>query len=361
MSTLHDLRARFEKAAFAGALALPEPVKRLLAGRAVVLDGQTLATETQLTLRLQKVSGLPPVESLPVLQGRDALLHQSLLAGGSLPVGSVRDLRAGDLPARLYTPRALLGGGTAPLLVFLHGGGFIYGDIESHDAPCRLLAERAGVRVLSVEYRLAPEAPFPAAHDDCVAAYRWVVEHADEMDADPQRLAVGGDSAGGNLAAWVALVAAEEGLPCAFQLLVYPTTDAHHDTASARMFDEGFFLTRRFMDLATSTYVPAGTDLDDPRLSPLNADVPEGLAPAYLCTAGFDPLRDEGEAYARKLVEAGVAVEMHRFPDQIHGFLNIVGVGRTSRRAVEQIADALRRGLTGVRTTGPGATAEPRG
>ncbi|WP_344731789.1 alpha/beta hydrolase [Nocardioides fonticola] len=356
-SRVDAVRARAEKAVFTGLLALPERIQRMLAGRPVVRDGQTLATETQLTLRLQKVSGLPPVETLPIVpQGRDALLHQSLLAGGSLPIGATRDLEAAGLPARLYTPRGLRPGTPSGLLVFLHGGGFIYGDLDSHDAPCRLLAERAGVRVLSIEYRLAPEDVFPAAHDDCVAAYRWAVEHAAELDADPARLAVGGDSAGGNLAAWVAIEAAREGLPCAFQLLVYPTVDAHHATESARLFAAGFFLTKQFMDLASDTYIPADADLDDPRLSPILAELPDGLAPAYLCTAGFDPLRDEGEAYARKLADAGVPVEMKRFPDQIHGFLNIVGVGRTSRSAVEEIAAALRRGLAG-RVTGPDATA----
>lgn len=360
-SRVAAVRARAEKSVFTALLALPERVQRVLAGRPVVLDGQTLATETQLTLRLQRVSGLPAVETLPVVpQGRAALLHQSLLAGGSLPIGSTRDLEAAGLPARLYTPRGLQAGTPSGLLVFLHGGGFIYGDLDSHDAPCRLLAERAGVRVLAIDYRLAPEAPFPAAHDDCVAAYRWAVEHAAELDADPARFAVGGDSAGGNLAAWVAIEAAREGLPCALQLLIYPSTDAHHATESARMFGAGFFLTREFMDLATTTFIPAGTDLDDPRLSPLVADLPEDLAAAYVCTAGFDPLRDEGEAYARKLAEDGVQVELKRFPDQIHGFLNIVGVGRTSRMAVEEIAAALRRGLM-ARATGSDASASSRG
>ncbi|MBZ5734876.1 alpha/beta hydrolase [Nocardioides sp. TRM66260-LWL] len=345
LAALQQVRGRVEQAVFAGVMGLPEPVQRRLAGRPVVRDGQTLAAETQLMLRLQRVSGIPAVETLPIPQGRVALLHQSRLAGGALSIAETRDLEVAGMPARLYRPSGLGRGQVGPLLLFVHGGGFVYGDLDSHDAPCRLLAERAGVRVLAVDYRLAPEHPFPAACDDAVAAFRWVVEHAAELHADPARLAVGGDSAGGNLAANVALAAAREGLPLAFQLLVYPTTDAVHDTDSARRFNEGFFLSQRFMDVASDSYIPADADPAEERLSPLNAEIPDGLAPAYLCTAGFDPLRDEGEAYARRLSDAGVEVRLQRFPDQIHGFLNVVGVGRRSRACVLEIADALRAGL----------------
>ena len=177
-----------------------------------------------------------------------------------------------------------------------------------------------------------------------MAAYRWVVENAASLGADPERLAVGGDSAGGCLAAGVAIEAARAGLPLAFQLLVYPATDTERDTESLALFGEGFYLTRAFMDLATASYIEPDADRRDPRHSPLYADVPDGLAPAYVATAGFDPLRDEGEAYARKLADAGVPVELERFPDQIHGFLNIVGVGRTSRAAIAEIAARLGRG-----------------
>jgi acetyl esterase len=201
------------------------------------------------------------------------------------------------------------------------------------------------VRVLSVDYRLAPEHPFPAAYDDCLASYRWVVDHAGELGADPDRLAVGGDSAGGCLAATSALAAAEDGLPLAIQLLVYPGTDMRGGTESRAMFGEGFYLTTGFIDLARGLYTPDPDTHDDPRVSPLVAKVPEGLAPAYVVTAGFDPLRDEGEAYARKLSEAGVEVELRRFPDQVHGFFNVVGVGRSSRAAMGEIAAKLRAAL----------------
>ncbi|MBU1802752.1 MAG: alpha/beta hydrolase, partial [Actinobacteria bacterium] len=304
-------------------MGLPEVVQRRLAGAPIVLDGQTLAPETQLMLRLKKLARLPSAERLPVPQGRVVVEHEAAMAGGTQPIGSVRGLAVGDLPARLYVPTTAAPE-PAPLLVFFHGGGFMYGGLDSHDATCRLLAEQAGVRVLAVDYRLAPEHAFPAAHDDALAAYRWVVQHAASLGADPQRLAVGGDSAGGTLAAATAIAAAQEGLPLAFQLLVYPAVDARRATRSLELFSQGFYLTSEFMDLANESYVPVVAERDDIRISPLRHDVPAGLAPAYLCTAGFDPLRDEGEAYAQALVAAGVEVQLHRFPDQIHGFFNIV-------------------------------------
>lgn len=322
------------------AMALPPRVQRVLAGRPVVIDGAPLAVDTQLMLRLQRLTRERGAETLPIPEGRRTIRGHTRMAAGRQPVGAVRDLTVAGLPARLYTPSLSRGG----LLVFFHGGGFMYGDLESHDAGCRFLAERSGVRVLAVDYRLAPEQPFPAAYDDAIAAYHWVVEHADELRADPSRLAVGGDSAGANLATGVAIEAARTRLPLAFQLLVYPVTDAVRDTASARLFADGFYLTKAFMDLAETTYV-VGVDPRDPRVSPVYADLPAGLAPAYVATAGFDPLRDEGEAFARRLAEAGAAVELRRFDDLIHGFFNIVGPGRSARAANIEIAAALRAGL----------------
>ncbi|MFC4787350.1 alpha/beta hydrolase [Nocardioides sp. MAHUQ-72] len=338
-----DANHRLKTLSLRGAMALPEPVQRRLAGKPVVRDGQTLATDTQLALRLQRLAREAGAETLPIPEGRAAILRHSSMTGGRQPIGAVRSLTVGDLPARLYVPTDAPA--TGPALLFLHGGGWVYGDLDSHDAACRFLAEQSGVRVLAVDYRLAPEAPFPAAYDDALAAYRWLVANADSVGADPQRLAVGGDSAGGCLAATTAIEAAREGLPLAFQLLVYPGTD-HTATAGSRAtFAEGFYLTRDFMDLATANYVPPGVDPRDPRLSPLYADLPAGLAPAYVVTAGFDPLRDEGEAYARKLADAGVDVELKRFPDQIHGFFNIVGTARSSRAANAEIAARLKAAL----------------
>jgi acetyl esterase len=342
-------RERIEAAGLRAALGLPLGLQRRLAGRTVVRDGLSLAPDTQLALRMQQLTGKAGAETLPIPEGREAILEHARLTAGRQPIGAIRDLTVAGLPARLYVPSSGFDAPAhrrtaGPLLLFFHGGGFMYGDLDSHDAPCRFVAERSGVRVLAIDYRLAPEHPFPAAYDDALAAHRWLVEHADEVGADPARLAVGGDSAGGNLAAVVAIEAARAGLPLAFQLLVYPATDAVRETASADLFSEGFYLTRDFMDLANQHYL-AGADPRDPRISPRYADLPAGLAPAYVATAGFDPLRDEGEAYARQLRAAGVEVELRRFPGQIHGFFNIVGVGRTSRAANTEIADRLRAAL----------------
>jgi acetyl esterase len=336
-----DLRARTRT--IKAALGLPERVQRRLAGKRVTVDGQTLAVDTQLMLRLEKLAREPQVASLPVAEGRRALLLQTVIVGGDQPIGAVRDLPVGDRRGRLFVPSGATARG--PLLVFFHGGGWVYGDLDSHDPACRFLAERSGVRVLAVDYRLAPEHPVPAAYDDAVAAYRWAVEHAPSLGADPARLGLGGDSAGGTLAATTAIAAAREGLPLAFQLLIYPGTDMTTKTESRRLFERGFYLTHEFMDLAKAHYLPDETRWADPEASPLLGEVPEGLAPAYIATAGFDPLRDEGEAYARKLADAGVAVELRRFPDQIHGFLNVVGAGRTARAATAEMAARLAAGL----------------
>ena len=338
---------RLQALTVVGALALPERIQRVLAGPPVVVEGQTLATETQLLLRLQGVAREPAIESLPIPQGRHALVKQSVLVGGRQSIGAVHDVSVAGLPARFYEPTGV--GAASPLLVFFHGGGWVYGDLESHDAVCRFLAERAGVRVIAVDYRLAPEAPFPAAYDDCVRAYAEIIERADEWQIDRARVAVGGDSAGANLATLVAMEAARQGWPCAFQLLVYPGTDMTASATSRVTFGAGFFLTQQFMDLSRDNYAPDETQWTDARMSPLFADVPPGLAPAFVATAGFDPLRDEGEAYAERLRSAGVTVEHIRYPGMVHGFFNMVGVGRVARGAVGDIADVLRAGVAGSR------------
>jgi acetyl esterase len=328
-----------ERIALTTALGLPEALQRRLVGEPVVVDGQKLATDTQLMLRLAKVAG-PAVETLPIPQGRTVLRRQSQMAGGMQPIGRVQSVWAAGHRARLYTPTDA-GDEVGPLLIFYHGGGFIYGDLDSHDAAARFLAERSGVRVLSVEYRLAPESVFPAAYDDAVEIFGWAVDHAHALSADPGRIGVGGDSAGANLAAGVALAVTDA---CAFQLLVYPVTQFDQQTESRRRFRTGYYLTSGFIDLAGASYVPLGTDARDPRLSPLYAEVPAGVAPAFVATAGFDPLRDEGEQYAATLAAAGVEVESWRYADQIHGFFNVL-VAPSSRAATADIAAALRKGL----------------
>jgi len=347
-----SLQERIESGVLRGAMNLPERSQRALGGRPVRRDGLTLAAETQLMLRLQTLVREPKIEDLPLPEARAALVRQARMVGGDVPIAATRDLTVdgaeGKLRARLYVPDALVSASApaSPLLMFIHGGGMMYGNLASHDAPCRFLAEQAGVRVLAIDYRLAPEHQFPVAVQDCAAAYRWVVAHAEELGADPARLAVGGDSAGGYLSATTAVTAAEEGLPLAFQLLVYPATDFTKQSGSRRLFAEGFFLTEKFMDGATEAYFAPGADLFDPQASVLMRDeFPDGLAPAYVATAGFDPLRDEGEAYAALLAEHGVPVEAKRFPDLIHGFLNVVGCGRACRAANTELAAKLSEAL----------------
>lgn len=326
---------------------LPRPVLTRLAGAPVVIAGRTLDPEMQLLLRLQHLEG-PAAESVAISRGRRIIVASSQLAGGNQPIGAVTDRTidgpGGPLRLRFYTPRGL--SGRSPALLFFHGGGWIYGDLESHDATCRFLAEEAQVRVIAVDYRLAPEAPYPAAVDDVMAAWRWIAEHAQGLGIDPARIAVGGDSAGGNLAAVVAQQAVQEGgASPAFQLLIYPATDFAERAPSRTTYAEGFFLTKAFMDLAEENYLVGGEDRTDPRLSPLHGDV-TGVAPAYVVTAGFDPLVDEGDAYAEKLRQAGVRVEHVREDGLIHGFINMVAIGRTAPRAVRRAAAALQRGLT---------------
>ena len=345
------LTARIEARLFTLLMRLPQPLVRRLAGRPVVVDGQVLDPEAQWMLRLQKLARDPGLSGTDIPAIRRVARRQTRLAGGRQPIGSVSDLQVPgadeQLPARLYTPRARLGSSApSPLLFFIHGGGMIFGDLDTHDATCRLLAERADCKVLAIDYRLAPEHPFPAAVDDSWAALQWVAEHTDRLGVDPERIAVGGDSAGGTLSAVTAIRAAEAGVPLRFQLLVYPATNMADASESRRLFGDGFFLTSEFVELAHTSYVTGGHDVSDPLVSVhFTEKFPSDLAPALVVTAGFDPLRDEGEAYARRLAEAGVPVELKRYPGFIHGFFNVVGVGRSSRAAVGEIAAKLKAAL----------------
>jgi acetyl esterase len=344
------LRDLAEVLALRAALNLPVRVQRFLNRRPVVMDGQELSPEIQLLLTLKRLARVPAAETLPVERARRELRRQQVLVGGRQPIGALRDLQVdgaeGPLPARLYIPTSRTGHEPAPTMLFIHGGGWMYGDLESHDPACRFLAERSGVQILAIDYRLAPEHPFPAATEDCQAAYRWLVDHAADVNADPTRLAVGGDSAGGALSLSTAVWAAEKGLPMAFQLLIYPGADFVERTESRRMFGEGFVLTERFMDGAEEAYFAPGADKSHPDASAIRrVDFPDGIAPVHLVTAGYDPLRDEGEALARLLSDNGVEVDHVRCPSMIHGFLHLVGVGREAKGCNAEIADRLRRAL----------------
>jgi acetyl esterase len=248
---------------------------------------------------------------------------------------------AGPLTARLYVPDDAATPG--PLLVYYHGGGWAEGSAATHEPSCRLLAHLAGVRVLSVDYRLAPEHPFPAAADDALAAFLDARTRAAELGADPARVAVGGDSAGGNLAAVVALDLRGDAAAPAFQLLIYPGLDMSRKHPSRRRFGEGFVLTEENMTWYEDQYVPDRSRRADLRVSPMLARDLAGLPPAYIATALADPLRDEGEAYAERLRAAGVVVALHRHP-QVHGFFNVTAM-RSGLRGLTLMAGALRQGL----------------
>ena len=313
----------------------------------VVIDGQTVEPEIQLLLSLIERFGPVPYEQMALEAGRAEMLDGAMVGNGPPPsMAALADLAvdgaAGRLRARHYVP--VSSSAAQPLMVFFHGGGFVQGDLDSHDVPCRLLAKHSGAQVLSVDYRRAPEHPFPAAVEDAGAALRWAIEHAEELGADRARVAVAGDSAGGNLAAVAAREASQaaEGGPApVLQLLIYPVTDFAARTRSHELFEKAFLLIREDMNWFAAQYV-GDADPEDARLSVIRAPSLDRAPPALIVTAGFDPLRDEGEAYAARLQEAGVTVVLRRFPGLIHGFLNLVGISRSAFEAVVEIGGAAR-------------------
>jgi acetyl esterase len=289
----------------------------------------------------------PPAHELPVEQARaNHLAETESLCGDGEPVAEEIDLTvpgpAGDIPVRAYVPRG--GAAPYPVIVWLHGGGWMLGSIETYRAPVRRLANAAGALVLSVEYRLAPEHPYPAAVEDALAAVRWAASDAVAgVGGDRERVAVAGDSAGGNLSAVVARRLRGE-VDLRLQALVYPVTDAGVNTSSFREFGDRFGLTALTMKRFWDVYL-AGADGTEPDASPLRDPDLAGVAPAWVMTADHDVLRDEGEAYAAALEGAGVPVELRRWPGTIHGFIRWQATGRTARDGVDALAAALRDAL----------------
>jgi acetyl esterase len=258
-------------------------------------------------------------------------------------VAHVEDRRipgpAGSIPTRIYTPS---GNGPFPVLVYYHGGGFVIGDLESHDGVCRQLTNGAGCVTVAVDYRLAPEAKFPAAVDDCYAATRWVSEHAAQLNADPNRLAVGGDSAGGNLAAVISTMARDRKTPkIVFQLLIYPATDITCAAPSHKTNTE-YILTPADIRWFMGHYLRSDDDRRNPLASPLFTASFKGLPPAMIITAEFDPLRDEGEDYGRKLREAGVPVQVSRYEGMVHGFISMSDMIDKGKAGIAEAAAALK-------------------
>jgi len=342
--------------------ALPPRLQVRLSGKPPVrIDGDTLAPEVQLTLALLERRREPSPETLPPAQARAGRRRLSaVFAGKPVEVGGVADLDlrpdGPPLRARHYAPHEV--GDPHPLLVYYHGGGFTYGDLDTHDGVCRLLCRHAGAHVLAIDYRLSPEHPFPAAVEDARAALDWAWANAGTLGADPTRVGVGGDSAGGNLSAVVAQISARDGGPApVLQLLIYPATDFTRRRRSRELFGEGFLLTNDEMDWFETNYLgPARAHAADPRASPLLGEDLSGLAPAYVVTAAFDPLRDEGEEYARALQAAGTPVTLRRFPGLIHAFIAGAGVSRHSRDAVIEIAGVTRGMFAAASSSGAGSS-----
>ena len=329
---------------------IPNAVKRLLlGGRSVTVDGNTLDTTLQLMLAGQRatgIDGLVPSDDVHVARAHLRILAASVKQ--DIPVAAVTNLSipgpAGPIPARHYQPARADG----PLLVFFHGGGWVIGDLETHDDLCRLICRDGRIHVLSVDYRLAPEHKAPAAAVDAIAAYQWALEHAESMGVDADLIAVGGDSAGGNLAAVVSQQARNNGarLP-ALQLLIYPRTNFVGETRSITLFAEGYFLTKHDIDWFTDRYLGgASIEPTGPQVSPLLADDLTGLPPALVLTGGFDPLRDEGNQYAEAMRAAGVTVDLREFGSLVHGFANFFPLGGGSAVATAETISAMRAHLS---------------
>ncbi|ADJ44422.1 alpha/beta hydrolase [Amycolatopsis mediterranei S699] len=331
-------------------LRLPSPVLRVIAGRPVVVDSRQPVPTARVLMRVARFAPFDaPHHNGSLSRARTELNLAGALAGAGICPG-VRTSDAswpgpgGPLPLRLYEPAGVPAPG--PAIVYFHGGGFVLGSLDTHEGACRLLAEEAGVRVVSIGYRLAPEHPFPAAASDAVAAFAHVVSHAAEFGVDPARLAVGGDSSGGNLAAVVAHAAARGELSRpAFSLLLTPATDALGESASHRQFGSGFRLDRDEWAWYRAQYLRDPALYRDPRASVLYDESLDGLPPTFVATCGFDLLRDEGEAYAARLAAAGVPLVHRRHEGQLHGFANRVGVDPDARAAMLHAAGVLRAGL----------------
>lgn len=293
-------------------------------------------------------SARPSSKSLPLEQGRRSFaeLFASLMATAEVAAVEDRTIPgpAGELPMRIYRPALA---DRLPVTVYFHGGGWVFGDIETHDGACRQLARASGALVVSVDYRRPPESPFPAPLDDCYAATRWVYEHAAEIGADPARLAVAGDSSGGTLAAAMALKARDSGTPpIAFQLLLFPATAAAFSTPSYIEFADDAFLSKDEMLWYWGRYLASPDDARHPYASPLYAESLAGLPPALIITCEYDPLRDDGEQYAARLRAAGVETCVKRYAGMVHGFMLMGRKIDAAQAAFDEAGRALREALS---------------
>ncbi|MBS0272881.1 MAG: alpha/beta hydrolase [Proteobacteria bacterium] len=295
--------------------------------------------------------GGPKTWEMHPSEAREAFAGLMQLAGPKdIPIGRVANViiptANGEITARSYAAVAS-GGEPMPTLVFFHGGGWVIGSVDTHDGLCRMIANGSACRVISVDYCLSPESKFPGPVDEAVAAVEWIEKNAAQLGVDANRLAVGGDSAGGALAAVVTQAAKAKGGPkLAFQLLFFPVTQIGNETASLREYAEGYFLERKTLDWFYANYLPAGADRKDPRISPLAAADVSGLPPAYVMLAGFDPLHDEGLQYAERLRAAGVPVTVADYSDMVHDFIYLQAVLPQAADALNSAAKALKTALS---------------
>lgn len=338
------LRDRLELAFSQLVAAQPPWLTRAIAGRPIEIDGQRMHPEAQAITQSQARLGLDRVP--PTIERERAEIARGVRLGRGpvIEIGAVEEVTVagaeGELPARLYVPERDAAPGA--LVVWFHGGGYCAGTLDSHDQACRLITRESRARVLSVDYRIAPEARFPAAFEDGLTAFRAVVADPRRYGADPERISIGGDSAGGGLAAAVAVRSRDDGGPApATQVLVYPLCDASRTRRSHELFSQGVFPNRERLEHWRSLYADP-VDRADPRVSPLLAEDLAGLPPTYLLLAGFCPLRDEGFELAERLREAGVGVDLMFAGDLPHSFLQYVGVSKRCVQAVSLFAERLR-------------------
>ena len=309
-----------------------------------------LDPQMQAILNQAAAAGGKPFHAMSPSEARQAIdVMFAAFRGNPAPVGKVEDRKlpgpSGEIPVRIYTPS---GRGPFGILIYFHGGGWVIGNIETHDSLCRDLTNQAGVVTVSVDYRLAPEHKFPAGPEDCYAVTKWIGGNAALLNGEAGRIAVGGDSAGGNLSAVVALMARERGGPkIAYQALIYPATDAANNTPSQKEFgQDGYILSKSDMDWFYGHYLNSG-DAANPLVSPARAKDFSGLPPALVLTAAYDPLRDEGEAYGESLRKAGVVVKISRYEGVCHGFVSMAAALDAGKKAVAEIASELKKAIGG--------------
>lgn len=346
---LKEIARRLQGRAANIALRMPISWVHLAAGLPIVVDGRTLDSRTQWFLKLLAMSGQKPLSMLGVAKARvEVDLFMAVMGGRPAPVGEIVDRTipgpAGPMRVRLYRPAGSVAR-LVPTILFFHGGGFVLGSLEGYDLPCRYFCARSGCAILAVDYRLAPEHKFPAAIEDGLAAFHWLATEGQTLGLDPARIVLGGESAGATIAAVVAQETRGAPQPAYLQWLIYPATDLEQERPSHVSCGERFLLTRSDLEWFRELYLDGLGQLTEPRISPIRAPDLSGVPPALVFTAGFDPLRDEGRAYAERLTEAGVRAVHREFDSLVHGFVCMRGALPAAARAMDDMVAGLRHEL----------------